>query len=75
MTYKVKVDVCSEFQTKHSSQSEHHAEICNVKSGGFLYKTAGLQKVVCWEGRERVMLLWGSEHKYYFNIWFVLVVG
>ena len=34
MMYKAKVPVCSEFRTKHSTQSEHHVEFLNVKSGG-----------------------------------------
>jgi len=34
MMYKVKVAVCSEIHTKHSTQSEHHLEFLNVKSGG-----------------------------------------
>jgi len=32
--YKVKVAVCSEIRTKHATQSEHHVEFFNVKSGG-----------------------------------------
>jgi len=34
MTYKAKVAVCSEIRTKPSTQSEHHVEFINVKSGG-----------------------------------------
>ena len=34
MTYKAKVAVCSEIRTKHWTQSEHHVEFLNVKSGG-----------------------------------------
>ena len=34
MTYKAKVAICSEIRTKHSTQSEHHVEFLNVKSGG-----------------------------------------
>jgi len=34
MTYTAKVAVCSEIRTKHSTQSEHHAEFFNVKPGG-----------------------------------------
>jgi len=30
MLYKVKVAVCSEIPTKHSTQSEHHVELLNV---------------------------------------------
>ena len=32
--YKVKVAVCAEIRTKHSTQSEHHVEFLNVKPGG-----------------------------------------
>jgi hypothetical protein len=34
MTYKAKVAACSEIRTKHSTQSEHHVELLNVKPGG-----------------------------------------
>jgi len=34
MTYKAKLAVCSEIRTKHSTQSEHHVEMINVKPGG-----------------------------------------
>jgi hypothetical protein len=34
MMYKAKVDVCSEIRKKHSTQSEHHVEILNVKPCG-----------------------------------------
>jgi hypothetical protein len=34
MLYKAKVAVCSEIRKKHSTQSEHHVEILNVKPGG-----------------------------------------
>jgi len=34
MTYTAKVAVCSEIRTKHSTQSKHHVEFFNVKSGG-----------------------------------------
>jgi hypothetical protein len=34
MLYKAKVAACSEIRKKHSTQSEHHVEILNVKSGG-----------------------------------------
>ena len=34
MVYKEKVTVCSEIRTKHSMQSEHHAELPNVKPDG-----------------------------------------
>jgi len=34
MTYKAKVAVCFEIRTKHSSQTEHHVELLNVKPSG-----------------------------------------
>ena len=34
MMYKAEVAVCSEIRTKHSTQSEHHVDILNVKPGG-----------------------------------------
>ena len=34
MMYKGKVAVCSEIRTKHSTQSEDHAEFLNIKAGG-----------------------------------------
>jgi len=34
MMYKAKTAVCSEINTKHSNQSEHHVEFLNVKPGG-----------------------------------------
>jgi hypothetical protein len=33
--YKATVAVCSEIRTKHSTQSEHHVELLNVKQVGF----------------------------------------
>jgi hypothetical protein len=33
MMYKGKLAVFSEMRTKHSTQSEHHVEILNVKPG------------------------------------------
>ena len=30
MMYKAKAAVCSQIRTKHSKQSEHHVEFCNV---------------------------------------------
>ena len=32
--YKGKVAVCSDIHTKHSTQSERHVELLNVKPGG-----------------------------------------
>ena len=34
MLYKAKVAVSSEIRKKHSTQSEHHVELFNVKPGG-----------------------------------------
>ena len=34
MMYKVKVAVCSDIRTKHSTQSERHVEFLDVKPGG-----------------------------------------
>ena len=34
MMYKAKVAVCSDISTKHSTQSEHHVEVLNIKPGG-----------------------------------------
>jgi hypothetical protein len=34
MMYTAKVAVCSDIRTKHSTQSEHHVEILNIKPGG-----------------------------------------
>jgi len=34
MTYKATVAVCSEMRTKHSTQSEHHVVLFNVKPAG-----------------------------------------
>jgi len=34
MTYKAGAAVCSEIRTKHSTQSEHHADFFNFKRGG-----------------------------------------
>jgi len=34
MPYKAKVVVCSGIRTKHSTHSEHHVEILNVKTSG-----------------------------------------
>jgi hypothetical protein len=33
MMYKAKVAVCSEIRTKHSTKSEHHVGLVNVKPG------------------------------------------
>jgi hypothetical protein len=34
MLYKTEAAVCSDIRTKHSTQSEHHVEILNVKPVG-----------------------------------------
>jgi len=34
MTHKAKVAVCPEIVTKHSTQSEYHVVLLNVKRGG-----------------------------------------
>ena len=34
MLYKAKVAVCSDIHTKHSTQSERHAEFLNIKPCG-----------------------------------------
>jgi hypothetical protein len=33
MLYKVSYAVCSEIRTEHSTQSEYHVELLNVKPG------------------------------------------
>jgi hypothetical protein len=39
--YKAKVAVCSEIRIKHSTQSEHHVEILNVKTWWYVEKPLG----------------------------------
>jgi hypothetical protein len=34
MLYKAKAAVCSQINTKYSTQNEHHVEFFNVKPGG-----------------------------------------
>ena len=34
MMYKANVAVCSQIRSKHSTQSQHHVELLNVKPGG-----------------------------------------
>ena len=34
MTYTAQVAACAEIRTKHTTQSEHHVEILNIKPGG-----------------------------------------
>ena len=46
MVYKAKVAVCSDIRTKHSTQSEHHLEILNVKSSWNVKKTLGFKRLI-----------------------------
>ena len=32
--YNANVAACSQFRSKHSTQSEHHVEFLNIKPGG-----------------------------------------
>ena len=34
MTYTAKAAVFSQIRTKHTTQSEHHVEFLNIKTGG-----------------------------------------
>ena len=43
MMYKAKVTVCSEILTKHSTQSERHVELLNVKTWRCVKKTLGFK--------------------------------
>jgi len=43
MTYTAKVTVCSEINTKHSTQGERHVEFLNVKPGGTVNKPVGFK--------------------------------
>jgi len=45
MTHTAKVAVCSEIRTKHSRQSEHHAEFFLILSLLVRNETPGLWKV------------------------------
>jgi hypothetical protein len=45
MTYKAKITLCSEIRTKHSTQSENHLEILNVKPGGTWKKPLGFKRL------------------------------
>ena len=47
MMYKAKVAVCSEICTRHSTQSERHVEFLNVKSGWYVKKPLGFERLKC----------------------------
>ena len=34
MLYEAEVSICSDIRTKHSTQSERHVQVLNVKPGG-----------------------------------------
>jgi hypothetical protein len=46
MMYKAKAAVSSEIRTKHSKQSEHHAEFIDVKPGGTLKKPLRFKRFI-----------------------------
>ena len=43
--YKVKVAVCSDIRTKHSTQSERHVEFLNVKTWWYVKKALGFKRL------------------------------
>ena len=45
MMYKAKVAVCSDFRTKHSTQSERHVEFLNVKPWWDVKKPLGVKRL------------------------------
>ena len=45
MLSKAKVAVCSDIRTKHSTQSERHAEFLNVKSWWYVKKPLGFKRL------------------------------
>ena len=45
MTYKTKAAVCSDIRTKHSTQSEGHAEFLNVKTWWYVKKPLGFKSL------------------------------
>ena len=47
MMYKSKVAVCSDIRTKHSKQSGRHVEFLNVKSGWYVKKPLGFERLKC----------------------------
>jgi len=47
MTYKARAAVCSDIRTKHSTQSDHHAEYFNVKPGGPVQVAVRSKACVC----------------------------
>ena len=52
--YKAKVVVCSDIRTKHSTQSERHAEFLNVKPWRYVKKQLGFKRLIR-------KLQWGAE--------------
>ena len=46
MIHKAKVAVCSDIRTKHSTQSEHHAEFLNVKPWWYVKKPLGFKRLI-----------------------------
>ena len=46
MMYKAKVAVLSDIRTKHSTQSEHHVEILNVKTWWYVKKPLGFKRLI-----------------------------
>jgi hypothetical protein len=45
MLYKAKVAVCSDIRTKHSAQSEHHAELLDDKTWWYVKKPLGFKRL------------------------------
>ena len=45
MMYKVKVAVCSDIRTKHSTRSERHVEFLNVKPWWYVKKPLGFKRL------------------------------
>ena len=46
MMYTTKVAVCSDIRTKHSTQSERHVELLNVKPWWYVKKTLGFKRLI-----------------------------
>ena len=44
--YKAKVAACSDFRTKHSTQSEHLVEFLNVKPWWYVKKPLGFRRLI-----------------------------
>ena len=45
MMYNAKVAVCSDIRTKHSTQSERHVELLNVKPWWYVNKPLGFKRL------------------------------